>query len=152
LRIGFKILEKQMNTFLKVAGAVAVMGGVLTGADMAAAHHSASMFDASKTITLTGTIAEVRWTNPHVTLLVDGKAEEAEQPTKWLIEMTSPSNLVRVSGWTRTSVKPGDNVKIQMSPLRETDKKGGSLKALTLIDTGQSFSPNIREREEPGLE
>lgn len=141
-----------MNRFIKATGALAVFGGVLAGVTTVAAHHSGSMFDSTKTVTLTGTIAEVRWTNPHVTLLVDGKVNDADQAAMWLVEMTSPSNLVRVSGWTRTSVKPGDNVKILMAPLRETDKKGGALKSLTLVDTGQSFSPNIRDREEPGLE
>ncbi len=141
-----------MNTIVRISGALAVMCGVLAGVESVSAHHSAAMFDATKIVTLTGTIAEVRWTNPHVTLLVDGKVNEADQAAMWLVEMTSPSNLVRVSGWTRTSVKPGDNVKILMAPLRESDKKGGNLKSLTLIDTGQSFAPNIREREEPGLE
>jgi hypothetical protein len=41
----------------------------------------------------------------------------------------------------------GDHVKVQMAPLRD-----GNLKTLTLIDTGQSFTPNIRDREQPGLE
>lgn len=141
-----------MNKLVKVSGGLAVMCGVLAGANSVSAHHSASMFDSTKIVTLTGTIAEVRWTNPHVSLLVDGKVNEGDQAAMWLVEMTSPSNLVRVSGWTRTSVKPGDNVKILMAPLRESDKKGGNLKSLTLIDTGQSFTPNIREREEPGLE
>jgi hypothetical protein len=126
--------------------------GLLAGVSPVAAHHSGSMFDPTKTLTLTGTVAEVRWTNPHVTLLVDGKVDDADQPAKWLVEMTSPSNLVRVSGWSRTSVKVGDQVKVLIAPLRDSDTKGGSLKTLTLIDTGQSFSPNIREREEPGLQ
>ncbi len=57
-----------------------------------------------------------------------------------------------VSGWTRTSVKAGDRVKVILAPLKDSDNKGGLLKTLTLLDTGQSFSPNIRLREEPGLE
>ena len=50
------------------------------------------------------------------------------------------------------SVKPGDNVKLVVAPLRESDNKGGLLRTLTLIDTGQSFSPNIYQRSEPGLD
>jgi hypothetical protein len=141
-----------MNDVFKFAGAVAVTGGLLAGAGPVLAHHSAAMFDFTKSVSLTGTVAEVRWTNPHVTLLVDAKADGVDQPTKWLVEMTSPSNLVRVSGWNRTSVKPGDNVKILVAPLRENDSKGGFLMTLTLIDTGQSFTPNIYQRSEPGLD
>src|ERR1700722_11083532 len=123
-----------------VAGSmIAITAGIAPGA----AHHSASMFDFTKTVTLTGTVAEVRWTNPHVTLLVEAKTEGGDQSTNWLDEMSRPSNLLRVSNWTRTSVKPGDNVKLVVAPLRESDNKGGLLRTLTLIDTGQSFSPNI---------
>jgi hypothetical protein len=138
-----------MNTFTKLAGAVAVAG---TMAGTAAAHHSGSMFDSTKSVTLTGTVVEVRWTNPHVTILIEGKAGESEQNAQWLLEMSSPSNLVRVSNWQRTTVKAGDHVKVLMAPLRDSDRKGGNLKTLTLIDTGESFTPNIREREEPGLQ
>ena len=137
-----------------VGGMVAIGFAIAPGA----AHHSASMFDPTRTVTLTGTVKEVRWTNPHVTLMVHGSASENgkaggnDQDVDWLLEMSSPSNLVRVSNWTRASVKVGDHVKVQMAPLRDNSAHGGNLKTLTLIDTGQSFTPNIRDREEPGLE
>ena len=140
---------------LKILGILSVASALTAGAHAAMAHHSAAMFDQSKTITLNGTVVEVRWTNPHVTILVDGKLEGADSTVdtaQWLVEMSSPSNLMRVSNWSRTSVKSGDKVQIKMAPLRDSDRKGGNLKTLTLIDTGQSFTPNIREREEPGLE
>jgi hypothetical protein len=133
----------------------AVAGGMIVIAAAigpGAAHHSASMFDATKTVTLTGTVTEVRWTNPHVTLMVHGKPSPDEADADWLLEMSSPSNLVRVSNWTRASVKVGDHVKVQIAPLRDNSAHGGNLKTLTLTNTGQSFTPNIRDREEPGLD
>jgi hypothetical protein len=143
-----------MKSFVKlgIGAVIGLVGGIVLGSAPSVAHHSASMFDATKTVTLTGTVVEVRWTNPHVTLLVNGKASEADQNADWLLEMSSPSNLVRVSNWQRSTVKVGDHVKVQMAPLREGSARGGNLKTLTLIDTGQSFTPNIRDREEPGLE
>jgi Family of unknown function (DUF6152) len=129
-------------------GMVAIAFAIAPGA----AHHSASMFDATKTVTVVGIVKEVRWTNPHVTLLVNGRTTENDQDADWLLEMSSPSNLVRVSSWTRASVKVGDHVKVQMAPLRDNSARGGNLKTLILTDTGQSFTPNIRDREEPGLE
>jgi hypothetical protein len=142
-----------MRSYVKLGAMVAVcaVAGMVEATPISA-HHSASMFDQSKTVTLLGTVAEVRWTNPHVTLLVNGKVNEADQTADWLLEMSSPSNLVRVSNWTRTTVKVGDHVKVQMAPLRDGNARGGNLKTLTLIDTGESFTPNIRDREEPGLE
>jgi Family of unknown function (DUF6152) len=141
-----------MNELAKFAAGLAVAGALMAGTHSAAAHHSGSMFDATKSVTLSGTVVEVRWTNPHVTILVEGKTADADENAQWLLEMSSPSNLVRVSNWSRSTVKPGDHVRVLMAPLRDSDRKGGNLKTLTLIDTGESFTPNIREREEPGLQ
>jgi Family of unknown function (DUF6152) len=142
-----------MKSFIKPGAAIALCAIVLmAGSAPISAHHSASMFDFSKTLTLTGTVVEVRWTNPHVTLLVNGKVSEADENADWLLEMSSPSNLIRVSNWQRTTVKIGDHVKVQIAPLRDGSAKGGNRKTLTLIDTGESFTPNIRDREEPGLQ
>jgi hypothetical protein len=139
-----------MNELVKFAAIVAVAEALTAGT--AAAHHSASMFDQTKSVTLTGTVVEVRWTNPHVTILIEGKASESDQNAQWLLEMSSPSNLIRVSNWSRTTVKAGDHVKVLLAPLRDGERHGGNLKTLTLIDTGESFTPNLREREEPGLQ
>jgi hypothetical protein len=142
-----------MKSFIKPGAAIAFCAiALMAGSAPISAHHSASMFDFSKTLILTGTVVEVRWTNPHVTLLVNGKVSEADENADWLLEMSSPSNLIRVSNWQRTTVKIGDHVKVQMAPLRDGSAKGGNLKTLTLIDTGESFTPNIRDREEPGLQ
>ncbi|MBV8746257.1 MAG: hypothetical protein JO134_14565 [Xanthobacteraceae bacterium] len=103
-------------------------------------------------MTIKGTVVELRWTNPHVSLLVKGTSKDGEEPTLWLMEMTSPGNLTRAGGWTRNAVKPGDRVEVQMSPLRDNSKHGGALKKLTVLDTGQTFTADLRAQEMPGLE
>ena len=97
-------------------------------------------------------MVELRWVNPHVTLTINGSLSDDEAPSEWLLEMTSPGNLVRAGGWRRDAVKPGDKVEIVFSPLRDPDKKGGALKKLTVLATGEVFTANIREQEKPGLE
>jgi hypothetical protein len=140
---------KLMDRTLGIAGAVLWLAA---GIYSAAAHHSTTMFDHSKVLTLKGVVIELRWTNPHVTLLVKGTVAEGEEPSEWLLEMTSPGNLVRAGGWSRNAVKPGDEVVVEMSPLRDADKHGGALKKVTLAATGQSFTANLRAQEMPGLE
>lgn len=144
--------KPMMNRRLTVLGIVA--GAVALAASVCAvdAHHSTTMFDHSKTLTLTGTVVEVHWVNPHVSLLVSGAVKDGDTPTDWLMEMTSPGNLVRAGGWSRTSVKPGDKVIIEFSPLRDPDRQGGALRKLTLVDTGVVLTANIRAQEQPGLE
>ena len=92
------------------------------------------MFDHSKTMTINGMVVELRWVNPHVSLSVNGSLNEGEEPSVWLLEMTSPGNLVRAGGWRRDAVKQGEKVEVVFSPLRDAEKKGGALKHLLLGD------------------
>jgi hypothetical protein len=142
-----------MRQFRKRAVAI-VLGGLLAAISGAAiAHHSTTMFDHSKTLTIVGTVVELRWTNPHVSLTVNGTLRDGGgEPVLWLLEMTSPGNLVRAGGWTRTALKPGDKVEVDMSPLRDSEKKGGALKKVTVLETGKVLTADIRAQEQPGLE
>ena len=134
----------------KTLAYLALLG--LAAADPAAAHHSTTMFDHTKTMTIRGTALELRWVNPHVSLLVKGMVDGSTEEEEWLMEMTSPGNLVRAGGWSRNAVKPGDRVIVDFSPLRDTSSRGGALKKLTIVDTGQTLTANIRAQEMPGLE
>ena len=126
--------------------------GLVAGVYPAAAHHSTTMFDHAKVISIAGTVKEVHWTNPHVAIFVYGTSKEGGgEPTMWLLEMTSPGNLVRAGGWTRTAVRPGDRVTVDLAPLRD-GKKGGALKKITLVDTGKFYTADIRSQERPNLE
>jgi Family of unknown function (DUF6152) len=137
---------------MKIALSLIAAWCLAAGISSVAAHHSTTMFDHSKTLTINGTVVELRWVNPHVTLSINGTTKEGEEPTVWLMEMTSPGNLVRAGGWRRDAVKPGERVEVVFSPLRDSEKKGGALKKLTVLATGEVFTANIREQEKPGLE
>jgi hypothetical protein len=141
-----------MRQLFRSAGALAAVWLLVAEISSVAAHHSSTMFDHSRTATIKGTVVELRWVNPHVTITINGTLNGEEAPADWLMEMTSPGNLVRAGGWRRDAVKPGDQVEIVFSPLRDPDKKGGALKKLTVLSTGEIFTANIREQEKPGLE
>jgi hypothetical protein len=95
------------------AGALAL---ALPGA--AAAHHSfAVFFDASKTVTIKGTVTQYRFTNPHGTIALDVAGPDCTVQ-KWRAESNAPVILAR-RGWTRDSVKPGDVVTITGWPSRD---------------------------------
>ena len=141
-----------MKRLVRSALVLTALGGVAAGISSVAAHHSTTMFDHSKTLTINGTVVELRWVNPHVSLSVNGTLKDSEETGVWVMEMTSPGNLVRAGGWSRGSVKPGEKVEVDFSPLRDPSMKGGALKKLTLVDTGQVLTANIRAQEMPGLE
>jgi hypothetical protein len=114
-----------MNKSL-VAGISALL---LFIAGAAAAHHSPVMFDRSKRQTLTGTVKQFAWTNPHASIQLevsgpDGKTEN------WGVEMNSPNNLVK-QGWRSTSIKGGDKVSIVINPLR-SGEHGGAFVSIKL--------------------
>jgi len=117
----------------------------------ASAHHSTTMFDREKVLTISGAVKEVQWTNPHVAIFVFGTINDGDTPALWLMEMTSPGNLVRAGGWSRNSVKAGDKVVVDFSPLRN-GAKGGALKKITLVDTGKFYTADIRAQESANLE
>jgi hypothetical protein len=84
--------------------AVAVAGAaLLLGAATASAHHSlSSEFDISKTVTITGTVTKMEWTNPHAWLHVEVK-DEGGEVALWNVEFGSPNALYR-RGWRRTDL------------------------------------------------
>ena len=80
------------------------------------AHHSPVMFDRSKKQTITGTVKEFVWTNPHASIQVE--VVNAQGGTDvWGVEMNSPNNLVK-QGWKSTLLKGGDKVSVVGNPLR----------------------------------
>ena len=94
-------------------------------------HHSGAMFDAEKVVTITGTVTEFSWTNPHASFRVDVPNAEGKLES-WAIEMNSPNNLVH-EGWKRTSIKAGDKVIVKINPLRD-GRPGGRYIGITLAD------------------
>jgi len=96
----------------------------------ASAHHSYAMFDMNKTIALDAQVTRFKWQNPHAFIEATVAANGATE--RWAIEMTSPNNLTQ-EGWKRTTLRPGDKVRIYVHPLR-SGAKGGSYAGVRLAD------------------
>ena len=89
---------------------------VLLVAGSVFAHHSPVMFDRSKKQTITGTVKEFVWTNPHASIQVEVMNAQGSTDV-WGVEMNSPNNLVK-QGWKSTLLKGGDKVTVVGNPLR----------------------------------
>jgi hypothetical protein len=140
-----------MKHIPEIAGTLAVVLGLASGMGSVSAHHSASMYDETLLATINGNVKEVRWVNPHVSLLILGATREGGEQAEWLLETTSPGRLLRL-GWARNSVKAGDRVVIEIHPLREGALHGGSIQKVTSVETGKTFGTNIRELDSPDRE
>ena len=128
------------------------LGAIILAAAAAAswpafAHHSFAVYDRTKTLTLKGTVKTFQWTNPHCVVWVLVQPDGGAEPQEWSFETTSPGVLTR-GGWTRNSIKPGDRVSVEFSPLRD-GSHGGGLNSVTLIDTGQKLSASFAASEKP---
>lgn len=108
--------------------------GLLLGMTaLAEAHHTYALFDASKTLTVTGTVAKLEWTNPHTFVWVYvPSTENAGKFDLYAFENGSP-NAVTKAGWSKTSVQAGDRITVDYAPLRD-GRKGGHLLSLKLPD------------------
>jgi hypothetical protein len=86
------------------------------------AHHSlAAGFDVNKMVTLSGTITEMKWTNPHSWLSIDVK-NEGGQVEKWAIEFGSTNSLLR-NGWRRDDLPVGVTVTVTGYVARDGSKQ-----------------------------
>ena len=95
------------------------------------AHHSFASYDRSKNLTLTGTVRDFQWTNPHAwiqVLVPDDKGGT----TEWGVECGSPNMMAR-TGWKKTTLAPGATVVVTINPLLD-GQPNGSLVTITLAD------------------
>jgi hypothetical protein len=115
---------------------------VLT-AGLAFGHHSFSaQYDASKPITLHGIVTRLEWTNPHAGLYLD-VIDGSGKVTAWEFELGSPNGL-RSAGWTRNSLRPGQEVTVRAFPAKDGSHLGNAF-SIQLAD-GTSLLSGVSTR------
>lgn len=95
---------------------LAAVGSLVMFSGSALAHHGVAGYDMTKTITLHGTVTKFDWSNPHVVANVDAKNEGGELQ-HWTLEFAAPVLLVR-AGWSKNSMKAGDDIVIDTHPAK----------------------------------
>jgi len=101
---------------------VGVVVGLLFASVTTTAHHGAAAFDVGNEITLTGTVTEWIWSNPHCLLRFDVTDENGEV-VPWVAETQNPRNMSN-RGWTRASFRPGDQVTLTVEPVKNGRRLG----------------------------
>jgi hypothetical protein len=104
-----------------------------------AAHHSGSMFDDKKVVTLKGVVKEFQYTNPHSWLIVDITNDDGSVTT-WGFEAEGPSTLLR-AGIKKSDFSPGTKITISGNPLRDGRPAAYWTKAVREED-GKEFVPS----------
>ena len=111
--------------------------GILLAAPGLRAHHSfAAEFDASKPVTLHGTITKVDWINPHSWIYLDVKRPDGKVE-KWGIEGGTPNTLLR-RGITRDSLKVGTAINVNGYRAKDGGRRANG-RDITLPDGRKLF-------------
>jgi hypothetical protein len=78
----------------------------------ASAHHGSAIYDNGKAVTVTGTVTEWTWSNPHCLLEFDVKDDKGGS-VHWVAEVSNPPDMT-ARGWSRKMFKAGDEVTVTM--------------------------------------
>ena len=83
----------------------------------ALAHHgSGAAYDQTHPLTLTGTVKEFQFIQPHPLITLEVKGDQGTT-VEWNVEMTAPNHLVRY-GWNGHKLKPGDQITVTGRPAK----------------------------------
>ena len=102
------------------------------------AHHGAAEYDNTKTISLQGTVTALQYLNPHALILFTVKDDKG-QTAEWTAELQSP-NLLSRRGWSRSTLKPGDQVIITGRPVKNGAK---AMTGQKVVFTDGRETPNM---------
>ena len=119
-----------------VLSLIAIAGLLLSGVPAMAHHAFATEFDALKPITMKGIVTKIDWANPHVWFYINVKTDNG-LIENWGFEMGGPNSL-RNSGWTRETMKIGDEVIVEGS-LAKNGSHNVNAKNVTMASTGKKL-------------
>ena len=80
------------------------------------AHHGGGAYDAAHPMTVTGTVKDFQFIQPHPLITLDVKDDQGSV-TEWSVEMTAPNHLVHY-GWNGKKLKAGDQITVTGLPAR----------------------------------
>lgn len=104
-----------MRAQVSAISAAVLVGVVAAAGGRALAHHSFAMFDQEHKTERQGVVKEFRFSAPHVFIVLEIRDESGSNA--WALEGEAPTALVR-GGWSAGSLKPGDEIKLIVAPLR----------------------------------
>jgi hypothetical protein len=121
---------------MKQAASALLAATLLAAAPLMAHHSFAAEYDSKKPVTIKGIVSKVDWMNPHVYFYLDVQSEKGEI-VNWALEMGPPNGLQR-SGWTRNTMKVGDEVTVEATLAKDGSNQANA-RSVTMTNTGKKL-------------
>jgi hypothetical protein len=99
------------------------------------AHHGNAALDVGKKVTVKGTVTEWLWANPHCWLKVDVK-DDSGKVVNWVGETNNAADMIE-KGWSKQTLKVGDQVTVTMEPVKNGKPAGKVLEVV--LPNGQTL-------------
>jgi hypothetical protein len=141
------MLNTKVKALLGAAIASVMLG--LVSAPVLAHHPIQAKFDKAAEMSVTGVVTNVDWKNPHVHVFLNVK--NGTTVTNWAVELESPL-LLKGSGWSSQSVKPGDTLTVKGIRARDGSRQLWSeavTKGGTALLTLKDLHPASPAKKEP---
>lgn len=120
--------------------------GVLIVSIPLLAHHGTAAFETEKTTTIKGTVTDWFWANPHCLIQLDVKDDQG-QVVHWVVETSAPPSMIN-SGWTKQTVKVGDQVTITLQAVKAGRNVGRVVEIV--LPNGQKLNGGFGSQPVPG--
>lgn len=105
--------------------------GVLASGGTLFAHHGNAAYEDKVSEFKEATITKYAWANPHT--LIDFDAKDAKGKVVHMVVETAAPQALRLIGWTKTSLNPGDVVTVRMY-VAKNGNPAGRLQKIVLPD------------------
>jgi len=99
-----------------------VVGLLITGVALQAHHAVAGVYDLNKEVVLIGKLKKLNFTNPHASIELSVPDKDGKV-TDWILTTASVTVLTR-EGINKTSMKPGEILKVTVLPARNGNPAG----------------------------
>ena len=131
----------------KMLGFAGLAAALLVSAPLFAHHGFAGRYDEEHPVTVSGTVLELQFMNPHSFIIFETK-DNSGKDVRWQAELGS-ANLLAREGWTRATLKAGDRITI-IGPQNKNGSADLNLShesKITMADSGKVIHNSIKAEQ-----